>query len=369
MNQKDKQKGIDKPYLASVLLLAIGGFFVFSSASLGLLARDNEIFQSVTLNQSIGLAIGLLAFFILSKIKYTYLRKYAFFILIGAIVVNLLIFIPGLQFSHGGASRWIDLGFITFQPSEFLKIAFIIYFAAWIASVKEGVAEFKLSVVPYIVIIIILSMILLSQNDLDTLVVISGTGLAMLFAGGARIRNLSILILILVSILAVAVYMKPHVQQRIKTFLEPGADTQGAGYQIKQSLIAIGSGHIAGRGYGQSIQKFNYLPEPIGDSIFAVQAEEFGFIGSMLLLLLYLLFAFRSFKIATRSPDTFGGLVVVGIVILTIVESFMNISSMLGLIPLSGMPLLFVSHGGTALIIILGAAGIIGSVSRYQKTI
>lgn len=367
--ENQKPKKIDKVYLIAVFLLTIGGFFVFSSASLGLLARNGDIFQSVTMNQSIGLIIGVVAFWIMSWINYRYIRKYAFYILILAIIINLLLFIPALTLTHGGASRWIDLKIVTFQPSEFLKIAFIIYFGAWIASVKDKIATFKFSIIPYLVIVGILGLLLMSQNDLDTLVVIGGTGLAMLFVGGARIRDLAILCAVLILCLGGAIYFKPHAQARIATFFNPTADSQGAGYQIQQSLIAIGSGEITGRGYGQSVQKFNYLPEPIGDSIFAVQAEEFGFIGSLILVALYLLFVFRSFKIATRSPDNFGRLVIVGIAILTIVESFMNISSMLGIIPLSGMPLLFVSHGGTALIIILGAAGIIGNVSRYQKTL
>lgn len=370
MNKEhQKAKKIDRVYLASVLLLAIGGFFVFSSASLGLLARNDIVFQSVTLTQSIGLALGLIAFFVLSKINYKYFRKYALYLLILAVLVNLLLFIPAITLTHGGASRWIDLGFITFQPSEFLKIVFIIYFATWLSGAKEEVATWRFGILPYIVIVGILSVLLLKQNDLDTIIVISGTGLAMLFSAGARIKDFVVLILIMALLLAVAIYFKPHARERISTFVNPSADVQGGGYQIKQSLIAIGSGGILGRGYGQSVQKFNYLPEPIGDSIFAVQAEEFGFIGSIALLSLYLLFLFRSFKIAVKSPDSFGGLVVVGIAILTIIESFMNISSMLGIIPLSGMPLLFVSHGGTALIIILGASGIIANVSRYQKSL
>ncbi len=369
MEHPQKHRKIDKAYLASVILLTIGGFFVFSSASLGLLARNGEIFQSVALTQSIGLLIGIAAFWVMSFIHYKNLRKYSFYIFIFALILNLLLFIPGLSLSHGGAARWINLKFVTFQPSEFLKIAFIIYFAAWLASVKEKITTFKLGMLPYIVLMGILGLLLLSQSDTDTLIVIAGTGIAMLFAAGARIRYIAAMILALVVVVAGVAYTRPYVRDRIMTFINPTADIQGSGYQINQSLIAIGSGQIAGRGYGQSIQKFNYLPEPIGDSIFAVQAEEFGFVGSFILVGLFLLFAFRSFKIATRSPDSFGGLVVMGIAILTIVESFMNISSMLGIIPLSGMPLLFVSHGGTALIIILGAAGIIANISKYQKTL
>jgi cell division protein FtsW len=160
---------------------------------------------------------------------------------------------------------------------------------------------------------------------------------------------------------------RPYALERVKTFFNNGSDAQGAGYQINQSLIAIGSGQMGGRGFGQSIQKFGYLPQPTDDSIFAVTAEEFGFVGSVALILLYLLFAVSSFRIGTRARDAFGGFVAIGIAILIIAESFLNIAAMLGLVPLSGVPLLFVSHGGTALIITLGAAGIIANVSKYSR--
>ena len=153
---------------------------------------------------------------------------------------------------------------------------------------------------------------------------------------------------------------------RITTFINPAADPLGAGYQIQQSLIAIGSGGIFGRGFGQSIQKFNYLPEPIGDSIFAVYGEEFGFVGCVLLILLLCFFALRGLKIAARAPDVFGGLLVVGIVILIMTQSFLNIAAMLGVLPLSGLPLIFVSHGGTALFFALATVGIVLNVSRSR---
>jgi cell division protein FtsW len=363
-----KELRIDTFFLGAVILLTVAGFFIFTSASLGLLARDGASFQSVALKQSIGLIMGVVAFFVMSRIHYKNLRKYAFYILLFAIILNLLLFIPALSLNHGGASRWIDLGFVTFQPSEFLKIAFIIYFAAWLSSLKEKITTFKFGILPYIVITGILGILLLSQPDTDTLIVIAGTGLVMLFAAGARIRHILLLGVLMLSMLLLVISFRPYVKQRIMTFLNSGSDPQGSGYQIQQSLIAIGSGQVAGRGFGQSVQKFNYLPEPIGDSIFAVGAEEFGFIGSVILIILFLLFFIRSLKISANATDSFGGLVVLGIAILIIVQSFMNISSMLGIIPLSGMPLLFVSHGGTALIITLGAVGIIANVSKYQKS-
>lgn len=157
--------------------------------------------------------------------------------------------------------------------------------------------------------------------------------------------------------------------ERIQTFLNPSLDPQGSGYQIKQSLIAVGSGGIAGRGFGQSIQKFEYLPEPIGDSIFAVFAEEFGFIGSLVLIMIFSGFSMRGYRIATHAPDLFGMLLVVGLITLVSAQVFLNIAAMLAIAPLSGLPLPFISHGGTALFVTLGSIGIVLSVSRYQKKI
>jgi len=358
---------IDRLFLTSIILLAVAGFFIFSSASLGLLARGGASFQSVALNQSIGLIIGIVAFYIMSRFNYKNLRKYAFYILLASLIINLFLFLPFFALNHGGATRWIDLGFVTFQPSEFLKIAFIIYFAAWISAVKEKINTLKYGMMPYAVIMGVIGTLLLAQSDTDTLVVIGTTGLIMLFVAGAKIRHIAILCLCIFILLGTVIAVRPYARQRIITFFNGAADTQGSGYQIQQSLIAIGSGGIMGRGFGQSVQKFNYLPEPIGDSIFAVSAEEFGFIGSCILIGLFLLFFIRSIKISTNVDDSFGRLTIVGIAILVLIESFMNISSMLGIIPLSGMPLLFVSHGGTALITTLAATGIIANISKYQK--
>ncbi len=361
-----KGQRIDKPFLISVLILAFGGFFIFTSASLGLLAREGVSFAAVASNQLAALAIGIVIMILMSKFNYKILKKYAFYIFLLTILLNLLLFIPGLSVTHGGATRWIDLKIITIQPSEFLKIAFIIYFAAWLASVKDKISQPKFGLFPFIIITVILGAILLKQSDTNTFVVVFLSGLSMLIAAGARIRDICIMILIAILGVTAVAYLRPYARQRIMTFLNPAADPLGAGYQIQQSLIAIGSGGVFGRGFGQSIQKFNYLPEPIGDSIFAVESEEFGFLGSTLLILLFIFFSFRGLKIASKVNDLFGRLLIIGIVILITIESFMNIASMLGVIPLTGKPLLFVSHGGTALLITLAEVGLIFSISRFQ---
>ncbi len=281
--------------------------------------------------------------------------------------MNLLLFIPALTLNHGGAGRWLNLKWLTLQPSEFLKIGFIVYFAAWLAFAKEKVQTFKMGMLPFLIIVGGLGVLLLVQSDTFTFLFIVATGMSMLIAAGGKFRHIGYIVLCAAVVVGLVVYTRPYARQRVITFLHPAADSQGAGYQIQQSLIAIGSGKMFGRGYGQSVQKFGYLPQPTDDSIFAVEAEEFGFVGSTVLILLFLLFVFRSFKIATRAPDPFSQLLVLGISMLIIIESFANISAMMGIIPLSGKPLLFVSHGGTALIIILTAVGMIANVSKYQK--
>ncbi|MBP7119025.1 cell division protein FtsW [Candidatus Woesebacteria bacterium] len=356
---------IDRFFLISVSVLTLAGFIIFVSASMGLLARDGASFTTVASKQGISLILGIISFFIFSKIPYLWLRKSALFILIGAILVNLLLFIPSLTFHYNGASRWLSLGLFTFQPSELLKIAFIIYLAAWTYAVRDNIKTFKYGILPYVVIVSVLSLLLLSQRDTDTLVIISGTGLLMLFVAGIKFKHLIMAILLMSIVVGSVVIFRPYALERVKTFINRGSDTQGSGYQINQSLIAIGSGQMTGRGFGQSIQKFGYLPQPTDDSIFAVAAEEFGFIGGFLLIVLYASLLFSIFRIGNRAPDVFAGLLVMGIGILIVSESFMNISAMLGLLPLSGLPLLFVSHGGTALILTLTVSGIVANVSKY----
>lgn len=363
-----KNKKVDKIFLILVCLLAVIGFSVFTSASISLLAKSGPKFSSIAFNQAFfGLFLGSIACFIISRIHYRVWRKYALFIFALALVLTLLVFVPSIGVTHNGARRWLSLGGISFQPAEFLKIAFIIYFSAWLSGVKEKVATFRYGLLPLLVLMGIIGVIMLKQPDTDGLVVIAMVGIGIFITAGGRWRHLSILVLIMVVGMTVTAYSRPYVMERFTTFISPSSDSQGAGWQIQQSLNAIGSGEMFGRGFGQSIQKFKFLPESIGDSIFAVAAEEFGFVGSFALIFTFVLFAFRGLKISLKSPDEFGGLLVVGIVILVISQSFINIASMLGVIPLSGLPLVFFSQGGTSMFLTLAEMGIILNVSRYRK--
>jgi cell division protein FtsW len=363
-----KRGSFDKSFLICVIILMIAGFFIFSSASLGLLTRGGGQYSDVVFSQTFfGLFWGTIAMIVTSRIPYKRWRKYAFYIFIFSILLCVLVFVPHIGFAHGGARRWILIAGQSFQPAEIMKISFIIYFAAWLTSIKDKVSTIKYGLFPFILMLTVVGAVILAQPDTDTFALITVTGIAMFLTAGGRWKHVGMLILISLLALVIIVSSRPYVKQRILTFINPSDNGLTSGYQVQQSLIAIGSGGLTGRGFGQSIQKFNFLPEPIGDSVFAVAAEEFGFIGAVGLIVLFLFLAIRGLKIAVRTDEPFGKLLVVGIIILITAQAFVNIAAMLGVLPLSGNPLPFVSHGGTALFFTLAEVGIILSISKSQK--
>lgn len=364
-----KGKSVDTPFLLVFLILVVFGLLIFTSAALGLLARDGGVtFGSVAVSQLLlGFLCGGVALVVLSRMDYRLWRPYTPYIFGFAILLTLLTFVPGVGLTLKGASRWIDVGPVTFQPAEFLKFAVVLFLAGIYAARFRHVDTLKGGIVPLLLIGGASAGILLLQPDTDGAAVILLACAAMLFAAGGKVWHLLVLALVGMLALGAVAYQRPYLAERFITFINHSADPQGAGWQIQQSLIAVGSGGLSGRGFGQSVEKFSYLPEPVGDSIFAVAAEEFGFVGSTLLVLLYAGVALLGLRIAARAPDPFGGLLVIGLVAIIIGQSFMNIASTLGLIPLSGLPLMFVSHGGTALAIALAEVGVILSVSRRMK--
>ncbi len=358
---------VDKSFLLISIILIVVGFFIFSSASLALLAKESSNYSSIAFSQTVfGLFAGTVVMIIASRLDSQIWKKSAFWLLLIAIILNILVLVPGIGFEHAGARRWIKLGAVSFQTSEILKLAFIIYFAAWVAGVKEKMKTFYWGFLPLLVLFAISAMLLLKQPDTDNLILIIIAGMAMFISSGGKWRYVFLVLLAAVLGLALLAFMRPYIMQRITTFLNPQTDIQGASYQVQQSLIAVGSGGLFGRGFGQSVQKFTYLPEPVGDSIFAVAAEEFGFVGSVFLLVMFVLFATRGIKIASETSGVFGRLTVVGIVIMITSQAFVNIGAMLGVIPLSGITLPFVSHGGTSLFFTLLEVGIVLSISRTR---
>lgn len=364
------KKTIDYIFLTISLLLVVIGIFAFFSASLGVLARNQATFYKILLSQiGLGLAGGAVALYFFTRLPYKHLREYSGWILIAGLVLTALVFVPHLGFAHGGARRWISFAGISFQPVEFLKIAFIIYLSAWLSWAKKKVDNPLFGVLPLVVILGIIASVLVFQPDTKSLILMCSTGLGMLFLSGTPIKHLLIFGGIAVVVFLLVAWKTPYLSQRVETFLNPANDPTGSSYQLQQSLIAVGSGGLHGRGFGQSIQKFSYLPEPQGDSIFAVIGEEFGFVGTVIIVVLYILFAMRGLWIARRAPDSFSGLLASGLVILITIQAFMNIAAITGLFPLTGVPLVFMSQGGTSLLLSLAAVGIILAISKERKTI
>lgn len=363
-----KKNSIDKIFFGIVASLVVIGLIIFTSASLGILVRNEAKFYGVIFSQfTFGFLGGLVALFIGLKIPYKFLRKYSLVLFVISILLTAAVLIPGIGQSHGGATRWISILGYSFQPVEFLKIGFIIYFAAWLSWAKGKVKDPMFSILPLVIFLGIIAGVLLKQPDTKSIILITITAIVMLFVSGAPIKYILGFFAVSMIAFVILVSFTPYLKERVNTFFNPSENSRSSSYQLQQSLIAIGSGGLVGRGLGQSIQKFNYLPEPQGDSIFAVVGEELGFLGCTIIILLYLAFLMRGYRIAIHNaPDSFSKLLVVGFVTIITAQSFMNIASITGVFPLTGVPLVFISQGGTALFLSLGIVGIILNLSRFK---
>lgn len=359
----------DRMFFLLVLGIVLAGLAIFSSAALGLLARESSsVSQDIMLQAGLGFGLGFLALVVARALPLAQVKRFAPYIYGATILFTLLVFIPGIGLHAKGATRWIDLGFTTVQPAEFLKIGFVLALAWWLTPRTRQLSSYKSGLIPFIILLAIPTAILVIQPNNSTALLIIATGAVMYFAAGAPWRDFGILIFVAIIGFAIIASVRPYVLERVKTFFDPSANSLSTGYQIQQSLIAIGSGGLLGRGFGQSVEKFNYLPEPSGDSVFAVFAEETGFLGASILLILFVALAARGIVIAGDSRDLFGGLVALGFSFIIILQAFFNICAMLGIIPLTGLPLPFISHGGTALLATLLSCGLILNVAAHRKT-
>ncbi len=358
----------DTFFLGITATLLLVGIFLFVSASLGILESSSTKFQGVLFNQFVfGIAGGIIALFAAERIDYKIWRKYSFFFYIASIILTALVFVPGLGFEHGGARRWLSIGSFSFQPVELLKLGYIMYFSAWLAALKNSKTITWHNFLPLGISTVVALGILVKQPDTKNIILLALVSAILLFVAGISWKKIFMLFGCSILLLVLIVSFKPYLRDRIQTFLNPENDPQGSSFQIRQSLIAIGSGQIFGTGLGQSVQKFTSLPEPQGDSIFAVAGEEFGFVGTTAIVILFVMFALRGLWIARRAPDTFSSYLVTGFVVLILSQSFMNIAALIGLFPLTGVPLVFISHGGSALLIALATVGIILQISGKAR--
>ncbi|MEW6617020.1 MAG: putative lipid II flippase FtsW [Patescibacteria group bacterium] len=357
----------DLVFIVIVLLLTIFGLVMLTSASSDLSkAKFGDSYYYLKHQIMFGLIPGIVGFFLAFFIPLKYWEKFALPFLILSVICLILVFTPfGLEIK--GSERWLSFGFFSFQPGELMKFTFILFLASWVSRNQARSKTVTKGLLPFLLFLGVVLGLLVMQPSTTIAVIIFLTSLISYITAGARARFIAVTLLLAVVMFVGLILVTPYRMERVKTFFDGGSDPLGATYHINQAQQAIGSGQLDGVGFGKSTTKLKYLPEPIGDSIFAVIAEEFGFIGSMAVLLGFLVFLGRGFMIARRSPDSFSKILTTGFVSLIGIQAFINIGAISGLLPLTGVPLPFVSYGGTALAVFLTMSGIIGNISRYRR--
>ena len=314
-----------------------------------------------------GILIGAVGLILFSRIDYHIWRKFAFPLLALNILLLLAVFLPGIGYGFQGARRWIQLGPTLLQPTELLKLTFIIYLATLFEKNIIKIKEAGVGLIPFLIMLGIIVFLIMLQPDMGTMLTISIIGLVIFFLAGAPFKHLAWIFLGATGLMFLFIKIAPYRAARFTVFLNPALDPQGIGYHVNQALLAIGSGGIFGLGLGHSRQKYLYLPEVTGDSIFAVIAEELGLILCILLIIFFLMLMYRGFKIAKAAPDIFGKLLTAGIVSWFVLQAFINIAAMVTLIPMTGIPLPFISYGSSALATSLVAVGILINISRQTR--
>ncbi|TSC51830.1 MAG: Uncharacterized protein LiPW41_777 [Parcubacteria group bacterium LiPW_41] len=368
-----KSSSPDFVFLGFLIVIIIFGLVILTSASSDLAKTETGDSMYFLKHQiTNGLSVGIIGFLIGYFLYYRVWEKISIPLLVLGIILLCLVFTPLVDVQKGGA-RWVDFKVFKFQPGEFIKLAFLVYLSAWVGKNQERSKSFISGFIPFSLLVGAVMILLILQPATSTAALVFFSSLITYFIAGAKPKFFIGMILIGVVSLGVLIFGVKNESgenyrlKRVTTFLHPESDPLGKGWHINQALNAIGSGGVFGVGFGKSTSKLHFLPEPIGDSIFAVIAEELGFIGAIGFLIFFLAFLWRGFRIATRAPDSFGKYLVVGFMSILGLQTFVNIAAISGVIPLTGVPLPFVSYGGTALAVFLTMAGIIANVSKYKR--
>jgi len=347
-------------------LIGIGLVMIFSASSATAYADFHDSAHYLK-RQSIWLVVGLGAAFAAYRCDYRKLKTIAPYA-VGLTVLALLVtLIPHIGSSAGGARRWLGAGPISFQPSEFAKLALVLYLATALANWGERVRSLSRGVWPILVVTLALALPVLLEPDMGTASLLIFTAFTMLFVAGARVEHLVLVVLAMLPAVAVTVGSSSYKRARILAFLDPWKDAQNTGFHIVQSLLALGSGGAIGLGLGASRQKFFYLPEQYTDFIFAIIGEELGLLGAICVVTLFVIFAYRAVRIALGAPDRFGFFLAIGCTCIIIIQAFINIGVVTSSWPVTGVPLPFVSFGGTSLVVSMVAAALIINVGRHRS--
>lgn len=365
--RKKNGGAIDYPILLTVVILVVVGLLAVSSASVVISFErfGNNFFYLK--KQLLFTLIGLVTMGLTSMIDYRYWRKMAYPLMLVTIGLLLAVFIPGIGKELGGARAWVFIGPINFQPAEFVKLTFLLYLAAWLERQGEGIRHFQRGFIPFLTMLAVVAFLVMMQPDLGTLTIIFAIAAAMFFAAGSSFTQIALSGAGIVGLFWLLIKIAPYRLQRFATFLNPDKDCLGSGYQICQSLLGIGTGGLFGLGFGQSKQKYLYLPQAPTDSIFVIMAEELGFLRTLVVIILFSFLGLRGYQIAQKAPDMFGRLVAIGITSWLLFQTFVNIGAALSLLPLTGVTLPFISYGGSSMAITLAAVGVLLNISKQVK--
>lgn len=315
-----------------------------------------------------GILPGIAVFLLASFFDYRKLKSLGGFFFLTSLALLVMVYLPGVGKSVGGSSRWVNVAGLAFQPSEFVKVTFLIYVASWLASKgTQNIKKLEQGLFPFLIPLAAVLILLVAQPNTGTTMVVASTAFIMYFLAGAPYAWFVGLGAVAAAGIALLIKLTPYRAARFMTFLHPELDPQGIGYHINQAYLAVGSGGLFGLGYGHSRQKFLYLPEVSGDSVFAVMAEELGFIVILIFLFVLAAIVLRCFKIAKNAPDEFGTYLAGGVGGWIAVQSILNIASMLGLMPITGVTLPFISYGSSAFIALCVGCGMVVSVSRQSR--
>jgi cell division protein FtsW len=358
----------DLAIVAVVLALTGVGLVVVYSASFAIGLNDYGNVNYFIIRQVMGAVMGLACMVVLARMDYLILRRWSPLILLLALGGLLFVLLPGVGHNSNGAARWIKLGPLPpAQPSEFAKLAMVIYIAAWLAAKGEQVKQFSLGVLPFVMMVGLVGGLIMLEPDMGTFIVIVLTTGTMFFVAGASLSHVFTLVGAGLSGAAVLVAVEGYRLERLVTFLHPTNDPAGKGFQILQMLIALGSGGVRGLGLGESRQKFFYIPGAHTDGIFAIVGEELGFVGAAAVIGLFVVLVARGLRTAVKARDDFGYLLAVGITSWIAYQAVINIGGITRSLPLTGIPLPFLSYGSSAMVMTLAAIGVLLSVSRYSK--
>jgi cell division protein FtsW len=349
---------------STLAILSIGVLMVYSASAIISFHKFQDYFY-FTKRQLLFAGLGIVAMFIVMNLDYWIWRKWAKFGLI--ICFGLLVLVMFIGLERNGSKSWLGFGAFSIQPSEFMKIAMIIFLAKFLSEHQKKIVLFTKGLLPPLALVFFAFGLIMLQPDLGTGTVLVGTSIVMIYISGARILHLAGLAMLGVVGFAGLVLAAPYRMARITAFLDPWQDPLGAGYQVIQSLYAIGPGGLMGLGLGMSRQKFYYLPEPQTDFIFAILSEELGFIGGATVLLLFAILLWRGMRVAITAPDLYGSLLAAGIVGMIAIQVVINIGVVTGMFPVTGITLPLLSYGGSSLTLMLVAIGILLNISRYAR--